>query len=80
MVVIKRAQIPSGALKLKQLKNDTNLSNNQYKYVVEYPDGDRTDPRFTKQAGLQEFRRVRDHRQQGFGSGFGIDIPGLGRF
>lgn len=65
MTVIKQAKIPTGTLKLKRLKNKhPELSSNQYMYVVEFPDGDRTDPRFTKERGLQEFRRVLNVRKE----------------
>lgn len=64
MAVIKQQKIPGGTLKLKQLKNNTNLSNNQYKYVVEFPDGDRSSARFTKQAGMQEFERILNNRSR----------------
>lgn len=65
MAVIKRASIPTGTLKLKRLKNDMkDVSSNRYKYVVEYPDGDQTSPRFTKQKAMTEFNRVKNNRQQ----------------
>lgn len=65
MPVVKQAQIPTGTLKLKQLKNDTDLSGNQYKYVVEFPDGDRTLVGFTKPDGKQGFDRIKQQRQRG---------------
>lgn len=77
MAVIKRKKIPSGTLKLKQLKNDTDLSNNQYKYVVEFPDGDRTDARFTKENGIREFNRIAQRRGGGSGGGGIGDLFGM---
>lgn len=69
MAVIKRKSIPGGTLKLKKLKNTTDLSSNPNMYVVEFPDGDRTAPRFTKENGIREFKRVA--RQRSGGGGFG---------
>lgn len=79
MATIKRRKIPSGTLKLKQLKNDMpQLSSNQYKYVVEFPDGDRTDPRFTRKKGELEFDRVYKARKGGTNAGNSIkDLFGL---
>lgn len=67
MPVVKQRQIPTGKLKLKQLMNDTDLSNNRYKYVVEFPDGDRTLVAFTKAEGKREFDRIHHQRQRGGG-------------
>lgn len=71
MPIVKRAKIPTGTLKLKQLKNNTDLSGNQYKYVVEFPDGDRTLVGFTKPEGKQGFERIKQQRQRGRGQAVG---------
>lgn len=75
MAVIKQKTIPSGTLKLLKLKNDSpELSNKKYKYVVEFPDGDRTFARFSKMAGENEFNRIAENRSEesmsGGGDGF----------
>lgn len=72
MAIIKQRQIPSGALKLKRLKNDhKELSSNQYKYVIELPDGDRLDPRFTRDNAERVFEDVAERRGGGGGGFFG---------
>lgn len=65
MPVVKQRQIPSGTLKLKQLKNDTNRSDNRFKYVVEFPDGDRVLAGFTKPKGKERFDRIVEQRRNG---------------
>jgi len=70
MGTIKRKSIPSGTLKLKQLKNDSELINGQFKYVVEFPDGDRVGPLATKRQAKQRFDSIVENRSQSTNGGF----------
>lgn len=70
MAILKRREIPGGELQLKQLKNDLSVNDNPYKYVVEFPDGDRTQAVFTRKEGEREFRRVFNLRSRD--SNFGV--------
>ena len=63
MTIIRQQQIDTGVLKLKQLKNrHPELSGNEWMYVVEFPDGDRLDPRSTKQNAQRLFDEIAEQR------------------
>lgn len=75
MTVLKRAKVETGMMELKRLKNDTG-NGGKWKYVIEYPDGDRAGPWTRKRAAKKQFEERKQLRQRDSDSDGGLG--GLG--